>query len=511
MKNILVSVGVIAAILSGCTTVEAPKPASLLTPRISPAPQQAQFREFARVKVEMTPIVVRCDDAAAVPWVRKMLGTWLRGYGVPDVRSAARGAALAHGDEAYRVETKADAVVLTANTLQGIRYALYTYRQTWEASRGGVRTTHHTAPQGMVDDWPALGFRGIHFCLTRDVSTPKFMEHQIRMAAYNKLNYAVIESWGVIRSERHPYLGWTGERTYSLAEIRRLGALARELGVTVIPQFNVFGHAAMARWVSSKHATLDVRPEYEPLFEPYAGWNWCLTNPDVLRIQLDLIDELLDAWGNPPYFHIGCDEAEPPSCSRCCAGNYRETVASHLRAVISHLERRGVRPLMWHDMLLRKGDERFEGFYCKGAADAEQLLQALPKSVVICDWFYRDVAHDAYPTLDYFKANGFDVMTCPWDSPKGVAAQTKWVIDHGMFGTLLTTWNHLTSNEYANIWSVGPSAAWGAPGNESRRPDHQHVTTLWRQLGWDMGLKESDYEELGFTTIQSDRTMPSKY
>ena len=26
-----------------------------------------------------------------------------------------------------------------------------------------------------------------------------------------------------------------------------------------------------------------------------------------------------------------------------------------------------------------------------------------------------------------------------------------------------------------------------------------------------MGLKESDYEELGFTTIQSDRTMPSKY
>ena len=71
-----------------------------------------------------------------------------------------------------------------------------------------------------------------------------------------------------------------------------------------------------------------------------------------------------------------------------------------------------------------------------------------------------------------------------------------------MFGVLLTTWNHLASNEYANIWSIGPSAAWGAPGNESRRPDHQHVTTLWRQLGWDMGLKESDYVELGFTTFQ---------
>ena len=146
VKSILVSVGMIAAILSGCTTAEAPKPVSLLTPRISPAPQQAQFREFARVKVEATPVVVRCDDAAAAPWVRKMLAVWLRGYGVPDVRGAVRGAALAHGDEAYRIETKANEVVLTANTLQGIRYALYTYRQTWEASRGGVRTTHHTAP-----------------------------------------------------------------------------------------------------------------------------------------------------------------------------------------------------------------------------------------------------------------------------------------------------------------------------------------------------------------------------
>lgn len=35
--------------------------------------------------------------------------------------------------------------------------------------------------------------------------------------------------------------------------------------------------------------------------------------------------------------------------------------------------------------------------------------------------------------------------------------------------------------------------------------------SLWRQVGWDMGLKPSDYAEFGFTVNQCDRNMPVKY
>lgn len=32
----------------------------------------------------------------------------------------------------------------------------------------------------------------------------------------------------------------------------------------------------------------------------------------------DLVLEMHEAFGNPPFFHIGCDEADPPVCPTCC-------------------------------------------------------------------------------------------------------------------------------------------------------------------------------------------------
>ena len=52
------------------------------------------------------------------------------------------------------------------------------------------------------------------------------------------------------------------------AESRRLANLGKDLGVTVVPQMQVFGHASLSRSCSTKHSTLDMHPEYEPLFEP---------------------------------------------------------------------------------------------------------------------------------------------------------------------------------------------------------------------------------------------------
>ena len=205
-------------------------------------------------------------------------------------------------------------VKLAARTLVGVRWAVYTLRQLVIAKRGTFRTEGRLVPACSISDSPHLAFRAIHLCWFPEVRTEQ-VERAIRLAALLKFNYAVLEPWGMYRSEKHPWWGWPGAKM-TKAEVRRLVALGRDLGITLVPQLNAFGHASSARSCTKKHAILDLQPEYEPLFEP-GGWNWCLTNPETQRILRELIVELHEDFGNPPFFHLGCDEADPPGCPDC--------------------------------------------------------------------------------------------------------------------------------------------------------------------------------------------------
>ena len=481
--------------------------------RFSPTPQSVTMLSEARVNVNAAPIDIRCPDEAAVGWVRKMLKVWLKDLAIPEVKAAAPGEKQVHGPEAYQLKVAAGRVEITADTLQGVRYAMYTYRQAWEAGRGTARLTHYTAPELKVDDWPSLKFRGIHFCWFRtdEGVTVKFMEHQLRMAAYCKFNYAVVEQWGGLRSERHPELCFSEKGTAPMSELRRLAELARDLGITVIPMMNMIGHASLAGQGYGKHAALDARPELQPLFEPDNGWDWCLTNEHTVKLQQELIAELAEACGNPPYFHIGGDESRWPSCSTCCAAPYAKTLAAHLTALNDFLKSRKMRMMMWHDGLLPGGDPRFKGFWCNGAACAGEILEALPRDVVICDWYYGGCwgaaeRPEAYTTMDHFRKLGFEVVTCPWYNRNAAAGQSAYACKQGIKGLLMTTWARNYGEKYSLNWSHGPSDAWGtAEGKAAPAPCDFDVFTHWRQCGWDMGLKPADEEEFGFVSSQFSR------
>lgn len=519
MKKSLFAVAIAAVALASVADPAVPAEMATLMPRINPKPRKADFRLTERVNVNTAPICICCDDGAAVAWAVRHLGVWLGGLPVPAVSAAPRGNELPRGPEAYRLEVGPAGVRITANTLQGVRYALYTYRQTWEAGRGTARLTHYTAPAMTVDDAPAMAFRGIHFCWMpkeRGV-TSEFMEHQVRMAAYMKFNFVEIDNSGGIRSARHPEVCASAKRTVPMMELKRIADLARDLGVTVIPGMALLGHASLTGYQCGRHAALDPRPELQPLFEPRNGWNWCISNPHVCKLQQELMDELLEACGNPPYFHAGCDEAQPPSCSVCCATPYHEAVAAHLKRLHDHLKSRGVRMMMWHDMMLSAGDSRFKGFYCNGGPDADRILQTLPRDILICDWYYGGCwgcqeTYDSYPTLDYFQRLGFDVVTCPWYNRPAAIAQSKWVRDHGQFGVLMTTWGRLGGKKYYAVWQHGPSDAWGTMdvGPVEYVFGEMDLATFWRQCGWDMGLSEDDSDTFGFVPATHPRIPESE-
>jgi hypothetical protein len=316
------------------------------------------------------------------------------------------------------------------------------------------------------------------------------------MAAYYKFNYVILEQWGTYQSRVAPWLSWPNPPMTKKA-IKRFVALSKELGVTLIPQLNIFGHASFSRNVSGKHATIDIRPEYRPLFEPVAGWNWCLSNPETRKLINAMIIELLEDFDNPPFFHIGCDEAHKPSCPECCKQPYSELLVDYIGSVHKMLAERGVRAMMWQDMLLEKGDPRWRGYKANGTAETAKAAETLPKDIVICDWYYKKPRQN-YESYAYFKSLGYDHLACPWDNRSGIIAQAKAVKEAGTFGVLATIWNHYWGHNLANIYVATSSMAWNTDATPPTGLNR--FKTHFREVGWDSKLKK--YRQFGIFHTQ---------
>ncbi len=440
---------------------------------------------------------VECPDPAAAEWVKTHFAEWY-GAHAPNVTGGTTGLALQAGDEAYAAEVNADGVKIHARTLAGARWATYTLRQIAIAKRGTFKTEGMLLPTMKISDAPHLPFRAIHFCWFPEVR-PQQIERAIRLAALMKFNYAIIEPWGMYKSEKHPWWPWP-QANMTKAEVSRLVAIGKDIGITLIPQINCYGHASSSRGCTIKHSALDIHPEYEPLFEP-GGWNWCLSNPETQRVLRELIAEMHENFGNPPYFHIGCDEAERQSCPECVKTPNGELVLKHITGLAEFVKSRGARAMMWHDMLLDRADFRWKGFTVCGNKETGAILDKLPKDIIICDWQYQDTAqHEKgaltdWPTMTYFKEQGFSVACCPWMNDKSMKPMADHIVKIGGFGFIETTWHHLRGSEWQKMYMGAAYAAWGSPVSH----DVSFQRSL-RLVGQDM--KVTDYLDTGFLNYQ---------
>ena len=397
-------------------------------------------------------------------------------------------ASLAIPKDGYRF--KADAasgLAVEASDEDGLLNALKTLRQLAEPERGVEKMSHYFLPEMAVEDAPAMAFRGMHVCWFPE-NDAAFIEKCIRMAAYYKFNYLVLELWAVFDYTSHPEFSWA-EKKVTAKAIHRLVRLAREQGLTLIPQLNLFGHAPESRHISGKHPVLDFHPEMQPLFEP-DGWTWCLSNSATRRYLTDMTLELYEAFERPPYFHVGCDEAySMATCLTCRKADYAALLKDHLLYFRSLFGARGAKIMMWHDMLIVAGDPRWKGYVAMGAAKigAEALLDSLPRDIVICDWQYGSAPKKGmpqWPTMQDFRSKGFPVLACPWKDADGIRSQARLVRETGMTGMLCTTWNYMHGLDMYRMLYTGANATWGYEGTgwNASSAFNQHV----RQIGWDM-------------------------
>ena len=493
-----------AAVPASATAGNAANPDAI---ELVPLPQPVEFRSDMDNPVAFdasTTVVVDCPDAAAADWLSSHFAQWY-GKASPRVVAGRSGLSPKAGDEAYAVVADASGVRIASRTLAGVRWAAYSIRQLAIAKRGTFKTEGRLLPALAISDSPHLAFRCVHICWFPEVRR-EHIERAIRLAALLKFNYAILEPWGMYGSERHPWWGWPNPKM-TKAELRRLVATGKDLGITLIPQVASYGHAAQGRTCTLKHAVLDLHPEYEPLFEP-GGWNWCLSNPETQRVLRELIVEMLEDFGNPPFIHLGCDEAQPPTCPECRKRPYAELVCGHITNLARFAREHGARAMIWHDMLLDAADPRWEGYTRSGSKATARLADTLDRDVIVCDWQYSaggvDRGRRDWPTMAYFKEKGFDVAGCPWWNYAAMKPMADFLAGIGGFGIVETTWHHLRGRDWEKMFRYGASAAWGTPvrcGDGKAIPQYDtEIAIPLRLVGHDMGVV--DYRDTGNVEYQ---------
>ena len=476
--------------------------AQIIASRMIPCPRQVAITDGPVVKIDRQ-LAVTVTLTNEVCGLKKRTSGLLKSYfGVLPELTFKADAALSVPKDGYRFKIAAGSgLAIEASDEGGVLNALKTLRQLAEPERGVEKMRHYFLPEMAVEDAPAMAFRGLHLCWFPE-NDEAFIEKCIRMAAYYKFNYLVLEPWAVFDFKSHPEFSWA-EKKVKAKTFRRLSRLAREQGLTLIPQLNLFGHAPESRHISGKHPVLDFHPEMQPLFEP-DGWTWCLSNPATRRYLTEMVLELYEAFERPPYFHIGCDEAySMATCLTCRKADYAALLRDHLLYLHNLFGERGAKIMMWHDMLVVAGDPRWKGYVAMGSEKigTEALLDALPRDIVICDWQYYTVPKEGatpWPTMQYFHEKGFPVLACPWKNGEGTKSQALLVREKGMAGMLCTTWNYMHSLDMYRMLYAGAHATWGydGTGKNASSAFNQHM----RQIGWDMPVKR--YRDTGVAQWQ---------
>ncbi len=336
----------------------------------------------------------------------------------------------------YAISVSKDGICISASTEKNLIYGFMTLIDLFQMDADG----NVTAPVCEIKESPRIKMRTVHFCVFHNVGLWE-LERFIRFCGVLKYSHILLEFWGMLKFDCLPELAW--KEGYTKEEIKPLVKLANDLGMEVIPMFNHWGHAAMARYAIGKHVVLSQNPSLQYLFDEN-GWNWNIKSNRTKELLKNARRELIELCGEGGYFHIGCDESDgfewnPENVSLVC---------EYINGIADELSQYGRRAIMWGDKILSPDDSyKVNNHYitkCPDKQSQECMIKWLDKSIIVADWQY-DAKLCPVETSVMLKKCGFDVILASWDEYREpIAAIADTVIEGGLFGLMHTTWHTLS-------------------------------------------------------------------
>jgi hypothetical protein len=339
----------------------------------------------------------------------------------------------------------------------------------------GCRTTagdrSEPGHQAWLNGWKATNsvWRGLHIMLHADSGARELEQEFPRLKAAG-INTIIVEVNYCFEFRSHPELRSASFVTAATAHA--MARSAREQGIRLIPQFNCIGHQSWAQSTLPllvKYPQLDETPGQYPENKGIYCRSWCTRNPEVNKVVLPLLDELVEAF-EADALHLGMDEIfliGSPHCERCKGRDPGQLLADAINGLHDHFSTgRRVELLLWGDRLL---DAAALGYSEWEAAKngTHTALERIPKDIIICDWHYAK--QEEYRSVPMLARKGFRVWPSGWQPLDGAVALSKYSREQRrteplVMGYLCTTWGKVKTRETAD-WPclVEPLRVWSTP------------------------------------------------
>lgn len=207
---------------------------------------------------------------------------------------------------------------------------------------------------------------GFHFDLKRAMWKREYMDafcDQLKAWGYNTILYELEDKF---RFRNHPAVVHTD--AFSHEETADFVASCRNKGLQVVPLVQTLAHSESVVG-KPEYAHLRESLEHEEQYDPF--------NDEARALILEFIDEIIEVMRPETYFHLGADETRSLGSSERGTQAIREIgigglYMQHLLPIIEHVHERGLRPIIWADMVLLH----------------PYVLENIPKYVVMMEWDY---------------------------------------------------------------------------------------------------------------------------
>ena len=209
-----------------------------------------------------------------------------------------------------------------------------------------------------------MEIKAVHFDMKAMIPKPDYALTLIDELADEGINAVLVEfedkfPFDVTAGTHHP-CAWTKE------EFRRFAGKCKARNVELIPLLQSVGHLDYLLKYPKFRELRDGGPEG-------SSYQWCLADEGSFELWRAMADELLAAFPDTKFFHIGADECRMNvPCPRCAEKRldlYVERVARCCR----YIQEKGRKVLLWDDVFRKHGEEKFA---------------LLPQGVIPCVWMY---------------------------------------------------------------------------------------------------------------------------